>query len=1035
MRSNWWHSFTNHSRGMARSRVGLRPNHVGVESLEDRTLLSVTVHPLYQLVTAAGSLSPLASSAPSGYTPAQILQGYGVNQIQFAGGISGNGAGQTIAIVDAYDDPDIQSDLNAFSTRFDLPTTSSGEFTFTKVNQSGGSTLPAPSTSWAVEESLDVEWAHAIAPRANIVLVEATNNDSDNIFAAVGYAATIPGVSVVSMSFGSSEFPSETSLDSYFTTPSGHSNVAFVASAGDAGAPPEYPSVSPNVLGVGGTTLSLNSSGDYLSESAWSDGGGGISAYEPQPAFQSGIVTQSSTLRTSPDVAYDAAPNTGFPVYDSYTFGSSTPWEQVGGTSAGAPQWSALIAIADQGRALEGLQPLDGPSQLLPAMYSLPASDFHDITTGSSNSSTGGPSYSAGPGYDLVTGRGTPVANLLVPALVAYGTSSSEATSTALTSGQHPSVYGQPVTFTAVVSASGGTASGSLTFELGTTSLGTVTLTNGSASFTTSALPVGTDGVTAVYSGASPYAASTSPVFEQTVNRDTASVGVTSSANPSDSGQSVTFTATVSAGSPGAGTPTGTVTFLDDGSVLRSETLSGGSATFSTSALSVGSNSITVSYGGDGNFTASTSGVFSQTVVGLPATSSTVTSSANPAVYGQRVTFTATVKPASGSGTPTGMVTFLDGTTTLGTATLANGTASLATTSLPVGLNSVTASYGGSANYAAGDSLALSEVIDQDATTTTLGVAPATSLYGGAVYLTATVHDALPGSGTPTGTVTFYLGTTELGTGSVSGDRASFETGGLPVGSHSVTAVYSGDGNFTGGTSSGATQTVDQDGTTTHLSAATSGQSVTFTATVSGVAPGGGTPTGQITFYDGSTMLTAVTLSGAKATYTTTSLPAGSNSISASYSGNANFTASTSAAISETVSAAKQAAAIAVAPTGLADAVPAWDGNVMRISEVLSGRPGASDAFSAQVGGSLAGPAILAPGAEASAFQQQALAPDATIIRQTSGTTGMQLEEAFAPATGAFELIPSRIAAIDQLFASYTEQAISQGDADRQGAS
>ena len=224
------------------------------------------------------------------------------------------------------------------------------------------------------------------------------------------YASKQAGVVVVSMSFGESEQTGDLQLNSIFTTPSGHTPVTYVASTGDDGAPGGYPAYSPNVLAVGGTSLSTDSSGDYLGETAWSGSGGGISTVEAQPSYQAGVVTQSSTARTIPDVAFDADPNTGVGIYDTYDFPSS-PWVQIGGTSLSAPCWSALIAIADQSRAAAGESSLDGPSQTLPDLYSLPAGDFHDITTG------GNGTYNAGPGYDLVTGRGTPVANDIVSGL------------------------------------------------------------------------------------------------------------------------------------------------------------------------------------------------------------------------------------------------------------------------------------------------------------------------------------------------------------------------------------------------------------------------------------------------------------------------------------------------------------------------------------------------------------------------------------------------------------------------------------------
>ncbi len=385
-----------------------------LEPLETRNLLSVNLPgiaiPDYLSLAAEGVPAPLSTAGPTGYTPAQIRQAYGFNKITFDGGtVTGNGAGTTIAIVDAYDDPNIANDLHQFDLAFGLP-----DPVFTKVNETGGSALPAANRSWATEIALDVEWAHAVAPGANILLVEANSASFTDLLTAVSYAAGVKGVVDVSMSWGGGDFSGETQYDSYFITPSGHSGVTFVAASGDSGAPVGYPAVSPNVLAVGGTTLTLNGQGTWTAESGWSGSGGGISADETQPSYQKGVVTQSTTFRSNPDVSYDADPATGFPVYDSYNNSLADPWGQWGGTSDAAPQWAALIAIADQGRALAGKPALSG-SQTLSMIYSLSNSDFHDITTGSS---TGSPPYSAGRGYDLVTGRGSPIANLVVGDLV-----------------------------------------------------------------------------------------------------------------------------------------------------------------------------------------------------------------------------------------------------------------------------------------------------------------------------------------------------------------------------------------------------------------------------------------------------------------------------------------------------------------------------------------------------------------------------------------------------------------------------------------
>jgi subtilase family serine protease len=390
-----------------------------IEQLESRDLPSA-VQPAFVLFSHNGGgagAKPFGSPGPTGLTPTQIRHAYGFDQITFNNGtVTGDGTGTTIAIVDAYDDPNIASDLHQFDQTFGL-----SDPTFTKVNQNGGSTLPQANTGWAEEISLDVEWAHAIAPGANILLVEATSPTYANLFTAVTYAAAQSGVVAVSMSWGGSEFFGQTGYDSVFKTPSGHAGVTFVSSSGDSGAPVSYPASSPNVLAVGGTTLNVDSSGNIQSESGWSGSGGGLSAVESQPSYQSGVVTQSSTARANPDVAYDADPNTGFPVYITYGNSPLTPWLQFGGTSAGAPQWAALIAIADQGRGLAGLGSLDGATQTLPKLYSL-TSDFNDITTGTS---TGSPHYSAGTGYDLVTGLGTPIANKLVADLVGSSTTPS----------------------------------------------------------------------------------------------------------------------------------------------------------------------------------------------------------------------------------------------------------------------------------------------------------------------------------------------------------------------------------------------------------------------------------------------------------------------------------------------------------------------------------------------------------------------------------------------------------------------------------
>ena len=173
----------------------------------------------------------------------------------------------------------------------------------------------------------------------------------EDLFSAVSFASNLPGVSVVSMSWGAGEFSGESSYNNVFTTPAGHNGVTFVASSGDAGTT-EYPSSSPNVLSVGGTTLSLTSQGTYGSETAWTQSGTGSSPFESQPSWQTGATSSaglSTTGRTTPDVAFDANPTSGVSVYDSVSYNGKAGWFTVGGTSVGAPSWAGLIAITDQG--------------------------------------------------------------------------------------------------------------------------------------------------------------------------------------------------------------------------------------------------------------------------------------------------------------------------------------------------------------------------------------------------------------------------------------------------------------------------------------------------------------------------------------------------------------------------------------------------------------------------------------------------------------------------------------------------------------
>ena len=506
-------------------------------------------------------------------------------------------------------------------------------------------------------------------------------------------------------------------------------------------------------------------------------------------------------------------------------------------------------------------------------------------------------------------------------------------TTTTLASSSPTSTFGQSVTFTATVSPSA--ATGSVQFLDGAISLGSIVLSGGTASLTTANLTVGSHSITATYSGDPNFSGSTSSVLTQTVNKASTTTALTSSLNASTYGDQVTFTATVS---PSSG-PTGSVQFFDGATSLGTMTLSGGTASLTTATLTGGTHSITATYGGNTSFASSTSSAVSQTV-NQASTTTALTSSLNPSVFGQQVTFTATVSPSSGA---TGTVQFFDGGTSLGTAGVSGGTASLTTAILTVGPHSITASYGGNTNFTGSTASALTQTVNEANTTTALTSSLNPSTYGQQVTFTATVSP----SGA-TGAVQFFDGNTSLGTVTLIGGSASLATATLTGGTHSITASYGGNASFTVSTSSAVTQVVNQAGTATGLTSSLDpsvfGQPVTFTATVS---PSGAT--GAVQFFDGNTSLGTVTLSGGTASFTTSALLVGTHVISATYSGDANFTGSTSAALTQAVSLST----IGTTTTVTSSLNPSAYGQQVTFSATVTPSPGAGGAVMFMDGGLL----------------------------------------------------------------------------------
>jgi subtilase family serine protease len=322
-------------------------------------------------------LRPQASTSPTGLSPATIKSVYGFSTSSTAG------AGKVIAIVDAYDDPTAESDLAVFSSAFGLPACTTANGCFKKVNQTGGTSYPRKDAGWALEISLDVQWAHAIAPGAQILLVEASSNSFANLLAAEDYARG--HANYVSNSWGASEFSGENSYDSHFA----QSGVSFFVSAGDAGLPAEYPSSSSNVISVGGTTLHFNGT-NFTSETGWSGGGGGCSVYEnatsAQASFSGYGQVNCGGKRATPDVSLDADPASGVSVYDSTRYQGQQGWFTVGGTSASSPMWAARSAVA---------------GAVVNSVYVYGNSiTYRDITSGNN----GAPCLV---GFDLCSGRGS----------------------------------------------------------------------------------------------------------------------------------------------------------------------------------------------------------------------------------------------------------------------------------------------------------------------------------------------------------------------------------------------------------------------------------------------------------------------------------------------------------------------------------------------------------------------------------------------------------------------------------------------------
>ncbi len=600
--------------------------------------------------------APATSSGPSGETPPSLACVYQTASTLASGcpiinsptssEPDASGGSNVIAIVDAYDDPTAASDFQTFSQQFGLPYgdecgPNKNAACFTKVYATGSQ--PKANCSWAQEESLDIEWSHAMAPYAQIILVEAASNSNSNLMQAVSVANNLVstcdglcssgGTGEVSMSWGSSEFSTESTFDSYFTT----HGVTYFASSGDSGGQVIWPSASPNVVSAGGTTIGRDSSGSFTGETTWTDAGGGPSSYEAMPGYQQVISDiNTSGMRGTPDLSFDANPASGVSVYDSTSCQGLVGWLVFGGTSVAAPSLSGIVN--DAGAFDGGWDGGSNSSSVQSNLYSNYGTDtdfstdpttcsytsstpFYDITTGSAGT------YPATACWDFASGIGSDrgLTGFNPPSSTAGFSLSASPSTLTLTAGSTTSAT-STISMTAsggfsgtvTLSASAPSGSG-LTVSLSPTYIsgsGTSTLTVGAGTATAGTYTVAVTG--------------TSSGFPSSTTDVTVTVSPSSS---SPTVSSVTLSpSSVTGGTSSTGTVTLTAAASSGGAVV--------SLTSSNTSVASVPSSVTVSAGStSASFTVTTSAVTTQTSVTITASYNNSSASA-----------TLTVKPPHGHG-------------------------------------------------------------------------------------------------------------------------------------------------------------------------------------------------------------------------------------------------------------------------------------------------------------------------------------------------------------------------------------------------
>jgi len=708
---------------------------------------------------------------------------------------------------------------------------------------------PGRQTGDEGESDLDLQWAGAVAPGATIKFVtSASTASSDGVDLSAQYAVSNNVADVVSLSYGLCEADLTTSSTNFYNSlwqqATAQGMTVFVSS-GDSGAADCDASdattatrgkgvnglcTSPYATCVGGTQFddtanpsqywsatngsNLSSALSYIPETVWNESGstsggsglwasgGGASIVFTKPSWQTGVGVPADGRRNVPDVSLTAASHDGYLVYSSDNATSTRTRYTFGGTSASAPAFAGIMALINQKQAarqgnanprfyqLAALQANGGPAY------------FHRVISGN-NSVPGVAGFAAStstttPTYNQATGLGSVDGDVLVN----QWSGVLPATATTMSAQPGRGTFAETATFTATVSnvgASSAAPSGTVQFKDGLANLGSpVTLSNGTATLSTAELSTGNHDIVAVYSGDTSHAASSSSTTSYQVLPVASVVGVLASSPNSTQGQSVTFTAQLSGKSVG-----GTLQFLDGNSLLGTVPIVSCPVTFSTSALGVGTHSITVVYSGDTNNLASTSQPLVHTVNAVLATTSTTLSpSATTLTAGQTLSLSVNI---SGNA-PGGTVQFFDGSTALGQpVAVSGGAASLATNTLQAGSHTISASYSGDAQNAPSASAAVNIQVNKLSSSVAASSSAGTSALGQTVTLSATITGFAP-----TGTVQFMDGSSSLGTATLSGGVASVQTATLSVGTHSITAIYSGDTNNTASTSAAIVQTVSE---------------------------------------------------------------------------------------------------------------------------------------------------------------------------------------------------------------------------------